>query len=80
MTKYERYQLQWMIDHNHSLSEMMGIIGNTANEELSQGGSYQNALIIDEAFSIFESERGFTGSEIWLSEEEFNGQDKGDFQ
>ena len=72
MTKYESYQLQWMIDHNHSLSEMIKIIGNIANEELSQGGSCQNALIIDEAFSIFEAEQGFPGHEIWASENEFN--------
>lgn len=76
MTKYEQYQLEWMIDHNHSLSEMIQIIGDIANEELSQNGSYQNALIIDEAFSIFEKEVGFRGSKIWASEKEFTTQEE----
>ncbi len=76
MTKYESYQLQWMIEHGYSLHNLIGCLGDVANEELAQDGCYQNAIIVDEAFSIFEKEIGFPGHEIWVSEEEFHSQEE----
>ena len=55
ITDYEKYQLQWMIDHGHSLQELMNVLADTANENLSMGG-----------FEIFQNEVGFSG-EIWAS-------------
>lgn len=32
MTDYERYQLKWMIDHGHSLGELMSELTNLQND------------------------------------------------
>lgn len=66
---YEQYCLQWMIDNKHSLSELIEKIASVAEKELSKGG--RNDLIVEEAFEIFESEVGFSNSEIWLSKDEY---------
>lgn len=71
MTKYEKYQLQWLIEHNHSINELIKKIGNVANTELSNDGGLSFDKIIDEAFDIFQNEVGFSGSEIWVCEDEF---------
>lgn len=66
---YEQYCLQWMICNKHSLSELIEKIASVAEKELSRGG--RNDLIVEEAFEIFESEVGFSNSEIWLSKDEY---------
>lgn len=74
MTDYEKYQLQWMIDHNHSLYELIERIGEIAADEMSLEGSILYDRIIDEAFAIFETEQGFQGGEIWPSRKDYKGE------
>lgn len=71
MTDYEKYQLEWMIDHNHSIREMITKIGEIAWEELTNDGGLSYDKIIDEAFEIFESEQGFQNCELWVCEDEW---------
>ena len=35
MNEYEKYQLQWMLDHNHSIREMITRLGEIAFNEIS---------------------------------------------
>lgn len=68
MTQFERYQLQWMLDHNHSIKEMI--------DELSkyQKCCEENADI-KSVFSEWEISSGFL-SEIWACEAEWSEFDK----
>lgn len=74
MNDYEKYQLQWMIDHRYSLKNLMNSLADAMNDELdAHGNAYR---LIEEAFDIFEEERGFAGSEIWACEDEWKNLDK----
>lgn len=68
MTKYEEYQLQWMVDHGYSLKDLMNLLAEVMNEELIVDGNAH--IIIDEAFEIWEADCGFRGS-IWVCEDEW---------
>lgn len=57
---YERYKLQWMLDHNHTLSELLDILQSCMDET----GDINNA------FNTFECDTGFR-SELWACEDEF---------
>ena len=57
ITDYEKYQLQWMIDHGHSLQELMNVLADTANENLSMGGNVY--FIFDELFEFFKTKLVF---------------------
>lgn len=35
MNEYEKYQLQWMLEHNHSIREMITRLGEIAFNEMS---------------------------------------------
>lgn len=65
MTGYEKYQLQWMIDHGYSIRDLI--------HELSK---YQQWIDcgesqpLDEIFDEWEYNAGF-GSEIWACENEW---------
>lgn len=69
LTGFERYKLQWMIDHGYSLKDLMNKIAVIINEELCVGGNAHG--LIDEAFDMLENETGFVGSEIWACEDEW---------
>ena len=72
---YERYQLEWMIDHGHSLESLIDKISKVASDELTNDGSMSFDKIIYEAFEIFEEEVGFD-SEIWACKDEWRNNDK----
>ena len=61
--KYTKYQLQWMINHGHTLYELAAWLTDIINE---------NPEIEDvtDALTRFEEEEGFDG-ELWASFEEF---------
>ena len=68
MTNYEKYQLQWMIDHGFSLQDLMTEL------TLLQ---YENTDVldpisapVDQLFKEWEQDIGFN-SEIWASEAEW---------
>ena len=71
--EYEKYKLEWMIDHDYSLEDLMNKIAEIIDEELTVDG---NAYVfINEAFNIFEKETGFNGSGIWTCEDEWKDKD-----
>ena len=62
MTKYEEYQLKWMIEHGHSLNDLFNRIEDYNDLKNKQ---------IQDLFEMWEIDYGFEGSEIWASEDEF---------
>lgn len=71
MNEYEKYQLRWMLDHNHSIREMITRLGEIAFNEMSNDVSLSFDKIMDEVFEIFEYEQGFKNEEIWLCKDEW---------
>lgn len=60
MTAYQKYQLQWMIDHDHSLDEMISemLAMQTDGDKVVFDGD------VADLFSEWEYSSGF-GGEIW---------------
>lgn len=75
MNRYEEYKLKWMIDHGHSLEELINKMGELASEEFTSiehsGTEHDYHNLIRRAFELLEKEYGFNGSEIWVSENEW---------
>lgn len=65
LTDYERYQLEWMIEHGHSLKEFVKGLDCV---DLDGIGS------LEEAYVIWEQDYGF-GGEIFSNEREFKEED-----
>ena len=61
MTAYQKYQLQWMIDHDHSLDELI--------DELDKQQTDMSEEQVSMIFKDWEKNVGF-GSEIWACEAE----------
>lgn len=68
MSEYEKYKLQWMIDHNHSISSLITELKNMQYDDPED--SDRISTPIDELFNEFENDRGF-GGEIWSCEKEY---------
>lgn len=68
MTNYEKYQLQWMIDHNYSLNDLMKELNDVQYDELDDDG--MTSAPVTELFKNWESDVGF-GSEIWACKDEW---------
>lgn len=66
MTNYEKYKLQWLIDHNYSLTDLIQALEDYINQESSD-----IKINLSKAFEEWESDSGFN-SEIYACEEEFN--------
>ena len=66
MTEYQKYQLQWMIDHDHSLDEMISemLAMQTDGDKIVFDGD------VADLFSEWEYLSGF-GGEIWACEAEW---------
>lgn len=73
MSDYETFQLQWMIDREHSLRELMEELQSLQYEDPED--SDRISTPITELFAEWETERGF-GSEIWLCEAEYESRKK----
>ena len=73
MSDYEKFQLQWMIDHGHSLCELMEELQSLQYDDPED--SDQISTPITELFAEREAERGF-GSEIWPCEAEYESREK----
>lgn len=69
MTDFEKYQLQWMMDHGHTLEELMCELQDMQYDDPED--SDRIATPVTELFQEWVSDRGF-GSEIWPCEREFN--------
>lgn len=66
MTIYEKYKLQWLIDHNYSINDLIQELEDYINQESSN-----IKINLSKAFEEWESNIGFK-SEIYACEEEFN--------
>lgn len=73
MSDYETFQLQWMIDREHSLRELMEELQRLQYEDPED--SDRISTPITELFAEWEAERGF-GSEIWPCEAEYESREK----
>ena len=60
LTDYERYQLEWMIDHGHSLGELMENLTYYQNDLES---TRDVNLTVSEIFDAWTSDRGFASLE-----------------
>ena len=63
MKDYQKYQLQWMIDHGHSLEELIDELDRCKDDWAENNES------ITDIFKAWEQNIGF-GSEIWACQEE----------
>ena len=70
MNEYEKYRLQWMLDHDYSLPDLLERLSDIAmNENLDE---IQNPrVMLNEAFERLEYEQGFDNKEIWLCKDEW---------
>lgn len=70
MNEYEKYRLQWMLDHDYSLPDLLERLSDIAmNENLDE---IQNPrVMLNEAFERLEYEQGFKNEEIWLCKDEW---------
>ena len=67
MTQYERYQLQWMLNHDHSLTELLDeMLATQTNEK----GEIEFDGDVVELFNEWEFSHGF-GGEVWVCEKEW---------
>lgn len=64
MTDYQKYQLQWMIDHNHSLDELIDEL------DRCQMDWAENGERISDIYKAWEQDIGFN-SEIWACFDEW---------
>lgn len=71
--EYERFKLQWMIDHGYTLQDLIYELASILNEEMAIEGNAVNYLF--ETYKIFESEVGFNGS-LWPCEKEWGQVDR----
>lgn len=69
MTRYQEYQLRWMLDHGYSLQDV--IQGLTELQFDDPEDSDQISTPVSELFDEWEQDIGF-GSEIWACEDEWN--------
>lgn len=68
MSDYEKFQLQWMIDHGHSLHELLEELERAQYDDPENDARISTP--ITELFREWEQDRGF-GSEIWPCEAEY---------
>lgn len=70
MNEYEKYRLQWMLNHDYSLPDLLERLSDIAmNENLDE---IQNPrVMLNEAFERLEYEQGFDNEEIWLCKDEW---------
>lgn len=73
MNDYEKFQLKLMIDHDHSLRELMEELQSLQYEDPED--SDRISTPITELFAEWEADRGF-GSEIWPCEAEYESCEK----
>ncbi|WP_220414466.1 hypothetical protein [Holdemanella biformis] len=69
MNEYEKYQLQWLMEHGYSLEDFVKALIPHANEVSSIDVNANLEYCVKEGFYDFKNE-GFNG-DIWLSEEEW---------
>ena len=64
--EYELYKLKWMLDHGHTLADLVESISKYASEIEADGEFYA----VSDYFDMWEQEDGFNG-EIWACYDEW---------
>lgn len=77
MSEYEKYQLQWMIDHGYSLRALMKEL--TEVQYCDPEDSAQISMPVSDLFDLWVSDVGF-GSEVWACEAEWRECEGREFQ
>ena len=62
MDAYERYRLRWMLDHDHSLTELVEALRDLQYGDPEDGDSAVTP--VDELFDQWQLDIGFAGGEI----------------
>lgn len=70
MSEYEKYQLQWMIDHSYSLQNLIDELAEMQYSDPED--SSRISTPVSELFDEWVADVGF-GSEIWACEAEWRG-------
>lgn len=71
MTNYKKYQLQWLIDHNHSLKEFIQKLEEYLNEFPDSYITSGRKVDLVIAFGDWQEDVGF-GADIFACEEEYD--------
>lgn len=74
LTGYEKYQLEWMIQHGYSLKDLFSRLDEIVQESYPS----TDRPLPSWAYEDFE-EVGFLGSEIWPCEDEWEDNDKDEY-
>ena len=69
MTNYQKYQLQWMIDHGFSIQDL--IQGLTDLQYDDPEDSNQISTPVSELFEQWEFGIGFASGSLWACEQEW---------
>ncbi len=69
MTEYQKYQLQWMIDHGYSLDDLIQELTTMQYDDPED--SDRISTPISELYDEWVMDVGF-GSEIWVCEDEWD--------
>ena len=77
MTDYQKYQLQWMIDHGYGLNDLMQELRAFQYDDPEDSDRISTPTT--ELFCEWESDRGF-GSGIWACEEEWKNCEEPNWQ
>lgn len=77
MTDYQKYQLQWMIDHGYGLNDLMQELRALQYDDPEDSDRISTPTT--ELFCEWESDREF-GSEIWACEEEWKNCEESNWQ
>lgn len=72
--KYQRYQLQWMLDHEYSIDNLIRGLAQMQAEEMRYGDN--KPIPIDTLYYRWVKDVGF-GSEIWACREEWETTENG---
>lgn len=70
LTDYERYQLQWMIEHGYSIMDLVQQLENLRCDLIEEDGMPIEYNIVD-IFNNWQDEIGFKESEIWACQDEW---------
>lgn len=70
LTGYERYQLQWMIEHGYSIMDLVQQLENLRCDLIEEDGMPIEYNIVD-IFHNWQDEIGFKESEIWACQDEW---------
>lgn len=73
MTNYQKYQLQWMIDHECSLQDLIRELTDLQYSDPED--SDQISESVDELFNQWESDIGFGGM-LWACKDEWEDNER----